>query len=141
MSRGNTAEKDILESERVCDRHFVSGKAAATWDKHNIYWIPTLHLGKTEYKGNKQREKEQKASEERAERAKERRKRAIERQELEVADKRKHLKATGDRVVDIHFTETITSTSTEDVEEETGLVNSTTELEPSEPPHYNFTPL
>ena len=77
MSRGDTDEKDILESERVCDRHFVSGKAAATWDKHNIDWIPTLHLGK--YKGNEQKEKEQKASEERAERAKERRKRAIER--------------------------------------------------------------
>ena len=68
VSRGNTAEKDILESERVCDRHFVSGKAAATWDKHNIDWIPTLHLGKTEYKVNEQKEKEQKASEERAER-------------------------------------------------------------------------
>ena len=69
VSRGNTAEKDILESEHVCDRHFVSGKAAATWDKHNIDWIPTLQLGKTEYKGNEQKEKEQKASEERAERA------------------------------------------------------------------------
>ena len=134
VSRGDTAEKDILESKHVCDRHFVSGKAAATWDKHNIDWIPTLHLGKTEYKRNEQKEKEQKASEERAERAKERRKRTIERQELEVAEKRKHLNATGDRVVDIHFTETITSTSTEDVEEETGLANSMTEMEPSEPP-------
>ena len=68
VSGGDTAEKDILESERVCDRHFVSRKAAATWDKHNIDWIPTLHLGKTEYKVNEQKEKEQKASEERAER-------------------------------------------------------------------------
>ena len=69
VSHGNTAKKDILESEHVCDRHFVSGKAAATWDKHNIDWIPTLQPGKTEYKGNEQKEKEQKASEERAERA------------------------------------------------------------------------
>ena len=128
MSRGNTAEKDILESKRVCDRHFVSGKAAAAWDKHNIDWIPTLHLGKMEYKGNERKEK---ASEERAERAKERRKRTIEQQELEVAEKKKHLNVSGDRVVDIHFTETITSTSTE--EEETGLANSTMEMEPSEP--------
>ena len=75
VSSGDTAEKDILENERVCDRHFVSGKAAATWDKHNIDWILTLHLGKTEYKGNEQKEKEQKASEERAERAKEQRER------------------------------------------------------------------
>ena len=57
VSRGDTAEKDILESERVCDRHFVSGKAAATWDKHNIDWVPTLHLGKMDYKGNEQKEK------------------------------------------------------------------------------------
>ena len=36
VSRGDTAKKNILESERVCDRHFVSGNPAATWDKHNI---------------------------------------------------------------------------------------------------------
>ena len=36
VSRGDTVKKDILESERVCDRHLVSGKAAATWDRHNI---------------------------------------------------------------------------------------------------------
>ena len=41
---------------------------------------------------------------------------------------------SGDRVVDIHFTETITSTSTEDVEEETGLANPATKMEQSEPP-------
>ena len=92
VSRGDTAEKDILESE--CDK--------------------------------------QKASEERAERAKKRRKRAIERQDLEVAEKRKHLNMSSDRVVDIHFTETITSASTEDVEEDTGLANMT-KMEPSEP--------
>ena len=57
VSWDDTAEKDILESERVCDRHFVSGKAAATWDKHNINWVPTLHLGKMDYKGNEKKEK------------------------------------------------------------------------------------
>ena len=81
-------EKDILESERVCDRHFVAGKAAATWDKHNISWVPTLNLGKRVYKGNEQKEQNQKAAEERAKRAKERRKRSIERQEVEVPEKR-----------------------------------------------------
>ncbi|XP_068670722.1 uncharacterized protein [Montipora foliosa] len=124
VSRGDTAKKNILESERVCDRHFVSGKPAATWDKHNIDWVPTLNLGKMEFT----------ASEERAERAKERRKRAIERQELEVAQKRKHLNVSGDRIVDLHFTEANTSTSTEDVEEETGLgIANTPEMELSEP--------
>ena len=101
-------------------------------DKHNIDWVPSLNLGKLKYKGNEQKEEKQKASEERAERAKERRKRAIERQDLEVAEKRKHLNMSGDRVVDIYFTETITSASTEDVEEDTGLAN-TTKMEPSEP--------
>ena len=55
-SRGDTEEKDILERERVCDRHFVSGKAAAVWDKHNIDWVPTLNLGKRDYKGNEWKE-------------------------------------------------------------------------------------
>jgi len=31
VRRGDTAEKNILESERVCDRHFVLGKPADTW--------------------------------------------------------------------------------------------------------------
>ena len=131
VSRGDTEEKDILESERVCDRHFVSGKAAAVWDKHNIDWVPTLNLGKRDYKGNERKEQTQKAAEERAERAKERRKRSIERQEVEVAEKRKHLNVSGDRVVDIHFTETSTITSTEEVEENPGIANAT-EIEPSE---------
>ena len=124
-------EKDILESERVCDRHFVAGKAAATWDKHNISWVPTLNLGKRVYKGNEQKEQNQKAAEERAKRAKERRKRSIERQEVEVPEKRKHLNVSGDRGVDIHFMETSTSTSTEEVEEDPGIANAT-EMEPSE---------
>ena len=119
---------NILESERVCDRHFVSGKPAATWDKHNIDWVPTLNLGKMEFKGHEQKDQRQKASEERAERGKERRKRAIERQELEVD----HLSC--DRIVGIRFTEANKSTSTEDVEEETGLaIANTPEMELSEP--------
>ena len=83
-----------------------------------------------EYKGNEQKEIEQNASKERAERAKERRKCAIERKQLEVAEKRQHLNVSGDRVVDICFTETITSTSTE---EETGVANSTTGMSHQSP--------
>ena len=91
VSRGDTEAKNILESERVCGRHFVSGKPAATWDKHNIDWVPTLNLGKKEYKDNERKEHQQKAAKERAERAKERRKRVTEQQEVEVAEKRRHL--------------------------------------------------
>ena len=125
VSRGDTEEKDILQSERVCDRHFVAGKAAAIWDKHNIDWVPTLNLGKRDYKGNERKEQNQKAAEERAQRAKERRKRSIEQQEFEVAEKRKHVNVSGDRVVDIHFTETSTSSSTEEVEKDPGIANAT----------------
>lgn len=81
------------------------GRLQLYGDKHNIDWVPILNLGKRDYKGNERKEQNQKAAEERAERAKERRKRSIERQEVEVAEKRKHLNVSGDRVVDIHFTE------------------------------------
>ena len=36
---------DILENDRVCGRHFVSGKAAKSWDRFNVDWVPTLCLG------------------------------------------------------------------------------------------------
>ena len=59
VSHGDAAEKDILKRECVCNRHFISGKAAATWNKHNIDWFPTLHLVVMEYKGNEQKEKKE----------------------------------------------------------------------------------
>ena len=33
ISLDDTKLKDILKSERVCDRHFVSGKPALLWDR------------------------------------------------------------------------------------------------------------
>lgn len=44
ISRADVTEK-ILENDRVYGRHFVSGKAAAIWDKYNVDWFPTLKLG------------------------------------------------------------------------------------------------
>jgi len=70
VSHGYTVGKNILESECVCNHHFVSGKPAATGDKHNIDWVPTLNLSQMEFKGDQQKEQKQKASEERAEREK-----------------------------------------------------------------------
>ena len=55
MSQSDTEAKNILESERVCSRHFVSGKPAATWYKRNIDWVPTLNLSKKDYKENEQK--------------------------------------------------------------------------------------
>ena len=37
--------KDILANDCVCSRHFVSGKAAKSWDRYNVNWVPTLNLG------------------------------------------------------------------------------------------------
>ena len=49
ISRDDTKSKDILKSERVCGRHFVSGKPALLWDRYNVDWKPTLNLGKKDY--------------------------------------------------------------------------------------------
>ena len=52
MSRDDFKYKDILKSEGVCGRHFVSGKPSQHWDKHNVYWIPSLNLGKRDVGGD-----------------------------------------------------------------------------------------
>ena len=49
ISRDDTKSKDILKSERVFGRHFVSGKPALLWDRYNVDWKPTLNLGKKDY--------------------------------------------------------------------------------------------
>ena len=38
ISRSDLTEK-ILANDRVCSRHFVSGKAAKSWDKYNVNWV------------------------------------------------------------------------------------------------------
>ena len=140
MSQGDTKAKNIFESEHVCGCHFVSGKPAAPWDKHNIDWVSTLNLGKKEYKESERKEQQQKAAGERAERAKERRKRNIVQQEAEVAEKKKHLNQSGNHVVNIPFSEasTITeamvmergATSEETMEQKEPLCRSATTVEP-----------
>lgn len=116
VSRGDTETKNVLESERVCGHHFVSGRPSAAWDKHNVDWVPTLNLGKKEFKTNEDKDKKQKAVNERAERAKERRKRVSEQQQAEIAEKRTNLNQSGYRVADISFSEASTSTSSGDLE-------------------------
>ena len=49
ISRDDTKWKDILKSERVWGRHFVSGKPALLWYRYNVDWKPTLNLGKKDY--------------------------------------------------------------------------------------------
>ena len=74
--RADLKTKNVLKNERVCSRHFVSGRPAANWDRFNEDWVPTLHLTKKEYK--------KKDVEAARERAKARRKSAIEQQEEEA---------------------------------------------------------
>jgi len=103
ISRGDTTTKNILETERVCGRHFVSGNAAPVWDRHNVDWVPTLNLGRKDYIEEGTKEKLQKTAEERAERAKERTKRVAE-QRVEAAAKRTPQNPTGYRLQDIDLT-------------------------------------
>ena len=65
ISRDDTDRKNVLESERVCERHFVSGRQSQSWDKFNVDWIPTLNLSKRIHK-----QKDVEAATKRAERAK-----------------------------------------------------------------------
>lgn len=52
ISRDDIAYKNVLSNERVCGKHFVSGRPAMAWDKFHEDWIPTQHLGKKNYTPN-----------------------------------------------------------------------------------------
>lgn len=45
--------EDILKNDRVCSCHFVSGCPAANWDKYNVHWVPSLHLGHDKERKNR----------------------------------------------------------------------------------------
>ena len=109
ISRGDTEWKGVLKSERVCGKHFVSGKPAPYWHKHDVDWVPTLQLGKKNYR----RKSDHEANAERAERAKKREQLAVERQEREVAEKRRKLLEDSLPVAQIDFSQPSTSTEEE----------------------------
>ena len=50
ISRGDTESKDVFNSERVCGKHFASGKPAHYWHKLDVDWVPTLQLAKKNYR-------------------------------------------------------------------------------------------
>ena len=68
ISRDDLTE-EILENDRVCEKHFVSGRAAKSWDKYNIDWVPTLFFG---HKKATDRADHKEAAAKRNERARER---------------------------------------------------------------------
>ena len=44
IGRADLTEK-ILENDRVCGEHFVSGVAAKSWDRYYHDWAPSLNIG------------------------------------------------------------------------------------------------
>ena len=48
ISRQDLTDK-ILRNDRVCGEHFHSGKAAPSWDKFNVDWVPSLNMGHQKY--------------------------------------------------------------------------------------------
>ena len=87
---------DILERDRVCSQNFVSGEAANDWDRFNVDWVPTFHLGHS-----KQHVKDPAAA--RAQRAANRRKRRAEIAEKEVEEKGKRVYDTGETADEIFY--------------------------------------
>lgn len=97
ISRDDLTE-NILENDRVCGIHFLSGKAAYLRDRFNPDWVPSLHLGHNKVKNSDTTEKQQ----QRAQGITVRRKREREHEEQAVM-KTKLLKIAepGERVKDI----------------------------------------
>lgn len=114
---------DILNNNRICGKHFVSGQAAKDWDKFNVDWVPTLNLGHDK-KWMDEADAEKGA--ERAKRVNEKelkRKAQQERERLkleaEIAAKKQKLNDPGEPVSDINFSETThfdASTQTDEFE-------------------------
>ena len=105
-SRDDLTE-EILENDRVCEKHFVSGRAAKSWDKFNTDWVPTLLL---RHKKGTDRPDQKEAAANRCERARERelvKKPPFEKRqrelELERAAKRQKLNETGQQVSNLSF--------------------------------------
>ena len=44
ISRDDLTDR-ILENDRICSRHFISGKPANLFDVNNPDWLPTINLG------------------------------------------------------------------------------------------------
>ena len=105
----------MLESERVCSKHFVFGEPAPDWDQFHVDWAPTVALEKKKYV--------EKDHENAAERAL----RAIERAELEAAEK-KRVHESGVLIAKVDLSEP-TSTASEVEQHSEGLASVALELD------------
>ena len=88
----------ILRNDRVCSRHFVSGRPAANWDKYNVDWVPSLHLGH-----DKKGKTDLELQAARSDRVKTRRKRRHEQALTETAAKVQLLDVDGKMVKELIF--------------------------------------
>ena len=117
-----------MKSERVCGRHFVSGKPAVLWDRYNVDWKPTLNLGKKDYS----KEPDFQAAAARADRAKDRdqaRQSLLEQQQRERAAKRRKLNESGQQVSKIDFA----ASSGEERLESESMTSETPDFQVQEP--------
>ena len=124
ISRGDLTDF-ILENDRVCSGHFVSGKAAKDWDRFNADWAPTLCLGHS-----KKQSKDPEGVAQRAQRAAERRKRPAEAVEKELEEKRKNMDESGEKIEEVLFTKEETLFDEDlDLSRETTSVQANCEIE------------
>ena len=108
-------------NDRVCGRHFVSGKAAKSWDRFNTDWVPTLNLG---HEKRVERKNLEQASQrgQRANEKERKRKEQLDRERVlaeEIAAKKLKLNEAGEQVSSICFTNEVeqsvdSSTQTEE---------------------------
>ena len=107
ISRDHLTEQ-ILKNDRVCSRHFISGRPANSWDKYNADWVPTLNLGHTK-SNNKDKGK---VVQERTERAKARRKKKLDDVKTMIEEKKLRLNDEGTQVSYVSFA----SSTTEEID-------------------------
>lgn len=84
-------------------------KPAPSWHKHNVDWVPTLQLGKKNYRPKLDHD----ANVARAERAKKRQQLVVERQECKAAEKRQKLVESSLPAAQIDFGQPSASTEGE----------------------------
>ena len=129
-----------MKSERVCGRHFVSGKPALLWDRYNVDWKPTLNLGKKDYS----KEPDLQAAAARADRAKDRdqaRQSLLEQQQREHeaarerAAKRRKPNESGQQVSKIDFA----ASSGEERLESESMTSEIPDFQVQEPPEKEAT--
>ena len=127
ISRDDLSEQ-ILANDRVCGRHFVSGKAAKSWDRFNTDWVPTLNLG---HEKRVERKNLEQASQrgQRASEKERKRKEQLDRERAlaeEIAAKKLKLNEAGEQVSSICFTNDVEQSvdSSTQTEEFAYLVNT-----------------